>query len=232
MAGQKQARKPGPAAARGSKPGGPASRAGQRPQTGQGQETGQGNRKPQGNRNAQNDRTTAGRSAAVAGGETEPRGFWRKFSPGAMGALPFTALALSVLGVIPSAYLTYTHFNQTALAGCPDTGAINCELVTNSPESKLFGVLPVSVLGLLFFLFLVAVNLPWAWRSPRREIHWLRLGSVVVGMIMVLYLVYTEIITLGAICLYCTSVHIITFLLFGVLVFQATSRNSPLTARR
>jgi len=74
---------------------------------------------------------------------------------------------------------------------------------------------------ILFFLFLVAVNLPWAWRSPRREIHWLRLGSVVVGMIMVLYLVYTEIITLVAICLYCTSVHIITFVLFVLTAFGA-----------
>ena len=48
----------------------------------------------------------------------------------------------------------------------------------------------------------------------RREIALARMASLVVGIGFVLYLVYAELFDIGAICLYCTSVHIITFLLF------------------
>ena len=41
--------------------------------------------------------------------------------------------------------------------------------------------------------------------------------SVLVGIVFVLYLVYTELFTLNAICLYCTAVHIVTFALLIVL---------------
>jgi uncharacterized membrane protein len=37
------------------------------------------------------------------------------------------------------------------------------------------------------------------------------------------YLVYTELFTLDAICLWCTSVHVITFLLFALVVVSATA---------
>ncbi len=149
-----------------------------------------------------------------------------------MGALPFSTLVLSLLGLVAASYLTYTHVAEVAPTFCPTHGIENCAAVTTSPESEVFGVLPVAELGLAFYIFLVAINSPWAWRSTRREVHWARLASLIAGIVFVLYLVYTEIITLGQICLYCTSVHIITFLLFGLIVYQATSRNSPLTARR
>ena len=54
-----------------------------------------------------------------------------------------------------------------------------------------------------------------------------RLGSVVIGIIFVLYLIYTELVTLRAICLWCTSVHVVTFLLFVLLVVQATFWGPP-----
>ncbi len=38
---------------------------------------------------------------------------------------------------------------------------------------------------------------------------------------MVIYLVYAEFIIIGSICLYCTSVHIITFVLFVLTAFAA-----------
>ena len=46
---------------------------------------------------------------------------------------------------------------------------------------------------------------------------------MIIGIVFVLYLVYTEVITLDSICLWCTSVHVITFLLFGLIVFSATA---------
>ena len=46
---------------------------------------------------------------------------------------------------------------------------------------------------------------------------------MVVGIGMVIYLIYAEFIIIGAICLYCTSVHIITFLLFVLTAFGAAA---------
>jgi len=44
---------------------------------------------------------------------------------------------------------------------------------------------------------------------------------VIIGIVFVLYLVYTELFTLDAICLWCTIVHVITFLLFALIVTSA-----------
>ena len=83
---------------------------------------------------------------------------------------------------------------------------MNCTKVTTSPQSYVFGI-PVAVLGLAFFVFCVAIMSPWAWRASRREVHLVRIASLVVGIGFVLYLVYAELFTIGSICLYCTSVR-------------------------
>ncbi len=133
---------------------------------------------------------------------------------GPPGWLRWSTFALAILGLAASAYLTYVHYTQSALAGCTETtGAINCGKVTTSPQSIVFGI-PVAVLGLGFYVFLVAIMSPHAWRSGRREIALIRMASLVVGIGFVLYLLYAELFQIGSICLYCTSVHVITFLLF------------------
>ena len=126
------------------------------------------------------------------------------------------ALALAGLGV--STYLTIPHYDSSVPLACSDKGVINCALVTSSAESMVFGVLPVAVLGLAFFVFMTAAVSPWAWRLKFPALTWVRVASVVIGIGFVLYLVYTELFTLDAICLWCTSVHVLTFLLFALIV--------------
>ena len=127
-------------------------------------------------------------------------------------------LALAGLGA--STYLTVAHFTQSSLAGCSETGLVDCTKVTTSPQSYVFGI-PVAVLGLAFYVFMVAIMSPWAWRATRREVHLIRIGSVVAGMGMVLYLLYAELFLIGSICLYCTGVHVVTFLSFVLTVLAA-----------
>src|SRR5215469_4463086 len=127
--------------------------------------------------------------------------------------LQITTLVLALAGLGVSIYLTIAHFTESSLAGCSESGLVNCTKVTTSPESYVFGI-PVAVLGLAFFVFAVAIMSPWAWQSARREIHLARIASQVVAIGFVLYLIYAELFTIGSICLYCTSVHVITFVLF------------------
>lgn len=136
--------------------------------------------------------------------------------------LQLTSLVLAVLGLAVSAYETYAHFNGSHLLGCgTGNGPFNCTAVITSPQSMVFGVIPVAILGLVFYVFLVAIMTPWAWRTRRAEVAWLRLASMIAGMGMVMYLIYAEVYQIGQVCEYCTAVHIITFLLFCITVVSA-----------
>jgi uncharacterized membrane protein len=135
-----------------------------------------------------------------------------------------TTLILSVLGLGLSVYLTITHYTDSAPAGCPVNSVVNCAKVTTSPESMIFGVFPVAVLGLAFYVFMVAVNSPWSWRPGMPLIRIARLAGVLTGIVFVLYLVYVELIEVNAICEYCTGVHLITFALFGLVMYSTAAR--------
>jgi uncharacterized membrane protein len=137
--------------------------------------------------------------------------------------LQLTSLVLAILGLGVSIYETYGEFHGARLAGCPSGGhgTFDCSAVLTSPEAKVFGVIPVAVLGIVFYVFVVAIMTPWAWRMQRREVAWLRLGSMIVGMGFVVYLLYAELYQIGEICEYCTGVHVITFLLFAITMVSA-----------
>jgi uncharacterized membrane protein len=191
-------------------------------------------RPPQGKARPAQSKATPGTSAT----EPRPAGAADAKS-GAPRWLQLATLALSVFGLGVSVYLTIAHYTTAAVLACSDKGFVNCAKVTTSAQSVVFGIFPVAVLGLAFYVFMVAVNTPWAWgstwawRSKLPVVYWARLGSVVVGMVFVLYLVFAEIVQIGSICLWCTSVHVTTFALFVLLVFHASSRpGSASTAAR
>jgi uncharacterized membrane protein len=143
--------------------------------------------------------------------------------------MQYLTFALAIAGLGVSIYLTYAHFTESHLLGCAESSLINCTKVTTSPQSYVFGI-PVAVLGRAFYLAAVALMSPWGplgWRSPWREVHLIRIASLVVGIGFVLYLVYAELFIIGSICLYCTSVHAITFLLFVLTAFAAATSGLP-----
>jgi len=147
---------------------------------------------------------------------------------GSMGWLPLATFVLSLYGLGASIYLTIAHYDTSIRLACTDNGLVNCQAVTTSSESVVFGIFPVAVLGLAFFVFMVAVNSPWGWRLSRSQpvVRWSRLGSVIVGMGFVIYLIYAELIQINAICLWCTSVHAATFLIFVLVVFHTSFAGS------
>lgn len=127
---------------------------------------------------------------------------------------PIASLLLSLFGLGVSIYLTITHFSPHTLV-CVANATFNCEKVTTSPQSEVFGI-PVAMLGLFFFVPMIALCLPVAWRSADRRIHLARLILSITGVGMILYLLIAELFIIKAICLWCSSVHLATFLLFVV----------------
>ena len=141
----------------------------------------------------------------------------RRGSLAAPAWVPGATLTVSLLGLAAAAYLTFEHFTSSATLACPETGVVNCAKVTTSSYSTVFGI-PVAVLGLLFFVGMVALCLPAVWRRDNPAVRLGRLGAVSVGVVFVLYLLWAELFRINAICLWCTAVHVLTLVLFGMVV--------------
>jgi uncharacterized membrane protein len=140
------------------------------------------------------------------------------------------SFALAIIGLGFATYLTYAHFTSVNALICSDKGSVNCAKVTTSSQSEIFGVLPVAVIGLAYFAGMVALCSPWAWR-PSRLFDLARLAGVISGVGMVFYLVYAELFQIDALCIYCTAVHIVTVLLFIVVMSEYVARPASTRSR-
>ncbi|MGP0029872.1 MAG: vitamin K epoxide reductase family protein [Acidimicrobiales bacterium] len=124
----------------------------------------------------------------------------------------------SVAGLCEAAYLTYEHYTGSTSLVCADKGIVNCLEVTTSTYSRVAGI-PVAVLGLVFFAVMLVLQLPALWRRTEPAVRWARVAWAVVGLGTVVYLLYAELFQIDAICLWCTGVHVLTFILFVSTVF-------------
>ena len=128
------------------------------------------------------------------------------------------SIALGLVGLAVSVYLTFEHFTANATLACSIGGVVDCAKVTTSAWSTFLGV-PVALLGVVFFVITLALCLPRVWRRPEAWLDAARLGWLTVGLGMALYLVWAELFRVHAICLWCTAVHVATFLLWITVLF-------------
>jgi uncharacterized membrane protein/thiol-disulfide isomerase/thioredoxin/glutaredoxin len=123
----------------------------------------------------------------------------------------FVFLVLAGLGV--AGYLAYVE-TQAVSAVCGPVG--DCNAVQSSPYARLFGVLPIGVLGLIGYLIILV-----GWFYPRLRTDWLArvaplavMGMAFFGVLFSLYLTYLEPFVIRAVCAWClTSAVIMTLLL-------------------
>lgn len=135
-----------------------------------------------------------------------------------------TTLCIAGTGV--AAYLTYEHYTGSTSLVCSDKGIVNCLAVTTSSYAYVAGI-PVAVLGLVFFVTMFALQLPAMWRRSEPAIRAGRVVWALAGLGSVIYLLYAELFLIDAICLWCTSVHILTFAVF-VSTVLATLSTAPI----
>lgn len=128
----------------------------------------------------------------------------------------------SLLGLGIAGYLTLEHYTSSSSLACSDNGAVNCLKVTTSSYSAVAGV-PVAVLGLVYFIVMLVLQLPRVWQRPDRWLRVVRVGWSVIGVGSAIYLLSAELFSIDAICLWCTAVHVITIVLFGTTVYATTS---------
>ncbi len=124
-------------------------------------------------------------------------------------------LILITLGFLISLHLIQSH-SSPAKEGeiCDINGVLSCTLVNTSKYAEIFHV-PVALLGSIWFIiaFLLAWNIHHKKHNQTILFIW-----TIIGLISIIYFIVAEII-LQAICLYCTSVHLIILILFFILLF-------------
>lgn len=125
--------------------------------------------------------------------------------------IPFLLLLAGIAGVAISIYLTVVHYARVPLV-CSTNGVVNCERVLSSSYSSVAGV-PLSAGGIVWFTVTAALGAVALARAP--EPRWLQPAQVVwslLGLVTVLYLVGVEVLALGVLCAWCTSLHVLILL--------------------
>jgi uncharacterized membrane protein len=115
---------------------------------------------------------------------------------------------LALAGLAVAAYLAYVE-TQAVRAICGPVG--DCNAVQSSPYARLFGVLPVGVLGLIGYVLILI-----AWQFQRttkgKSAAWAAMalfGMVYGGTLFSLYLTYLEPFVIRAVCAWCLSSAVI-----------------------
>jgi uncharacterized membrane protein len=130
--------------------------------------------------------------------------------------LQLVVLIAAAAGVGVSIYLTAVHFAGIPLA-CPTNAAFNCEQVLSSSYAVVAGsAVPTSAAGILWFAVSALLAGAMLLRHPTPV--WSRLQMVwsTLGLLTVLFLVYLEIVRLGAVCVWCTVAHTLVLVIFLV----------------
>jgi uncharacterized membrane protein len=123
-----------------------------------------------------------------------------------------TALFCSLAGLAVALYLSAVHLSSSVPLYCAEHGVINCAQVTTSPSSIMLGV-PVAYAGVFWFGNMTLLLMVRHRAAPLGRLVW-----VTGGVAGVLYLLYSELFVIGAICLWCSLVHLLILALFGLTV--------------
>jgi uncharacterized membrane protein len=110
------------------------------------------------------------------------------------GTLRLAAGAVALAGVGIAGYLTWVHFDETALV-CVAGGG--CETVQESSYAEIAGI-PVALLGLASYAVVAGLVL-WDTASARLVAAMLAL----VGLLFSLYLMAVQLFVIDAVCVWC-----------------------------
>jgi uncharacterized membrane protein len=121
-------------------------------------------------------------------------------------------------GFVDALYLTFSHYRQHELGCSILTG---CDEVLTSEYSTVGGI-PLALLGIVYYLFLLAGTLLWYQMRSRFIFNSIRVINGV-GFLTSLLLTYVQWTVIGAFCQYCILSAIITTVMFALVLFARTT---------
>jgi uncharacterized membrane protein len=112
------------------------------------------------------------------------------------GLMRFIGLAVAAIGWAVSVYLFFA--SQMGQFVCP---VGDCQTVNSSEYAKI-GSVPVSLLGIIFYLFVLCLWVQVPFFSAK--VNQLLLGTLLgIGLIFSAYLTYAELFWIHALCFWC-----------------------------
>ncbi|HET7034328.1 MAG TPA: vitamin K epoxide reductase family protein [Thermomicrobiaceae bacterium] len=116
------------------------------------------------------------------------------------------SLVLALAGIVVAGYLTYVHYNLTALVCTVG----NCEKVQTSSYAVVGGV-PIALLGLLMYVAILLLGVA-RWLRPEQSltITAAMFAIVLAGAVYAAYLTYLELAVINAICQWCVASALLT----------------------
>jgi uncharacterized membrane protein len=108
--------------------------------------------------------------------------------------LRFAAALVALAGLGVAAYLTWVHFDETALV-CVAGGG--CETVQESEYAEMAGI-PVALLGLAAYTLLLGLIV---WDTPTARLAAAAISFV--GLLFALYLLVVQFFVIDAVCVWC-----------------------------
>lgn len=129
----------------------------------------------------------------------------------------FLLTVFSIIGIIIFIYLEYTVLISKSLPYfCSvNNTLIDCEKVLNSPYSKLFGI-PLGIYAIAYFiidLFLVLL----LYKKRLKIIY--NLLYRLIGIIFVIFSLYTMFFLINSICIYCLIADGILIINLGIILY-------------
>ena len=137
-------------------------------------------------------------------------------------------IAMSVFGLWASSEVVVVYYTlKQDLPFCPLSNspgiAINCYAVLSSRYSEIFGI-PLELLAVGYFLinlllvYFIAFGSDSLFKASLKTLF----GWRFIGIVMVPYLVFVELVLVRAICVYCTMMHVAIvadFIIISYLLF-------------
>ncbi len=133
--------------------------------------------------------------------------------------LAVTLLVLAMIGILDAGYLTVTHYTGASTICYSLT---KCDQVLQSQYAMVFGVIPLALIGLLYYATLLALLILYV-RQPRPELWYLLMGILSFAFLVSLILVYLQFFVIHALCLYClvsATLTTLAFLAMGLSTFN------------
>jgi uncharacterized membrane protein len=127
---------------------------------------------------------------------------------------------LAVIGLAVAVYLSYVEVSETR-AVCGPVG--NCNAVQSSSYAKLFGILPIAVMGMGGYLAIFVVWLfqrfgPVPLKRQARLVLW---GMGIFSVLFSSYLTFLEPFVIGATCALCIASAVVVTIILWVSILPA-----------
>jgi uncharacterized membrane protein len=142
------------------------------------------------------------------------------FGIGKVALPPYCMLALTLIGIADAVYVAHGNYAGAPL-WCPILDG--CNIVINSPYSRVFGV-PMSYYGFVYYVFMFGLAARLAFDPFSNILRFRVILYAALGAVSSMYFVYLQLGIIRAVCSYCliSAVTSLLLLLAALWHFQAT----------